>query len=101
MRKQILRSDHCPNCGVALARVRQGIAGTACGLFHVHPGIAKLVIDVVNNERDDIVSTLKSNVEGKGDVVTATVGEETYSNVAEAVTAVLADMHEVIFPPDA
>ena len=96
---KILKDNHCPNCGVALARVRQGIAGTACGLFHVYPGIAKLVISVVNNERDDIMSLWRVNT---GDVVTTPVGEgETYSDVVEAVSAVLDDMNEVIFPSDA
>ena len=64
-------------------------------MFLIYPGIAKLVISVVNNERDDI----KTTVTGKK-VVTETEGEDSFANVKEAVTAHLDSMHEVIFPPD-
>ena len=93
---KILKDDHCPNCGVSLSRVRNGIAGTPCGIFHQHPGVAKLVVDVVNNERDDISATLSEH----GDVVTAPLGMETYENVQEAVEALLEGMNEIIFPDD-
>ena len=91
----LLKNNYCPNCGVELSRVRQGILGTPCGLFHIYPGIAQLVIDVVNGVRPDI----QANVEG-GSVSTQTFGDDVHEDVEAAVIAVLDDMHEVIFPPD-
>ena len=91
---KILKDNHSPNCGVALERVRLGVKGTPCGLFHAHPGVALLVIDVVNNERDDIKSTFYDN----GDILTTTVGIDTYPDVVAAVTAVLDDLNEIVFP---
>ena len=91
---KILKDNHCPNCGLALERVRLGVKGTPCGLFHAHPGVARLVIDVVNNERDDIKSTFYDN----GDILTTTVGIDTYPDVVAAVTAVLDDLNEIVFP---
>ena len=69
--------------------------GTPCGLFHIYPGIAQLVIDVVNGVRPDI----KAKVDGSS-VRTETFGDDMHEDVEAAVIAVLDDMHEVIFPPD-
>jgi hypothetical protein len=90
---KILSENRCPNCGVELERVRAGITGTPCGMFHSSPGIAKLVIDVVNGERNDISATL---FEGK--VITKTIGEDVYPCVEDAVIAVLNGMNEIVFP---
>jgi len=90
---KILHEDKCPNCGVELERVRAGILGTPCGMFHSSPGIARLVIDVVNGERDDILATV---TEGK--VITETVGDDKYLSVENAVIAVLNGIDEIVFP---
>ena len=91
----LLKPNHCPNCGVFLSRVSMGIPGSACAMFHVHPGIANLVVRVVNGEHPD----LKTRVTEES-VVTETEGDETYASVDDAVTAVLDSMHVVIFPDD-
>ena len=96
---KILKDDHCPNCGVPLERVRQGISGTPCGLFHVHPGLARMVIEVVNDKRDDIRTVLFNDGEYRTRHVVP-AGEVMFSSVEEAVTEVLDNMHEVIFPDD-
>ena len=64
-------------------------------MFHIYPGIAQLVIDVVNGVRSDI----QASVDG-GSVSTQTFGDDVHEDVEAAVIAVLDDMHEVIFPPD-
>ena len=96
---KILKDDHCPNCGVLLERVRQGIAGTPCGLFHMHPGLAQLVIEVVNDKRDDIRTVLFNDGEYRTRHVVP-AGEPLFTSVEEAVTDVLNNMHEIVFPDD-
>ena len=73
---KILEDDHCPDCGVELTKVRQGRFGTPCGMFHIYPGIAKLVISVVNNERDDI----KSIITGKKPLITRETANSAMTN---------------------
>ena len=90
---KFLKNNHCPNCGIELAKVRAGLRNTACGMFHAYPGIANLVVGVVNNERNDISSTLTD-----GQVVTKTIGEDVHPCVEDAVIAVLDDMNEIVFP---
>ena len=90
---KILKDNHCPNCGVYLAKVRGGIAGTPCGMFHQHPGVAQLVISVVNGENDNFRTTLN-----EGQVITETTGDETYESVSDAVIAILDTMHDIQFP---
>ena len=92
---KILKDNHCPNCGVYLAKVRGGIAGTPCGMFHQHPGVAQLVISVVNGENDNFRTTLN-----EGQVITETIGDETYESVSDAVIAILDTMHDVQFPSE-
>ena len=92
---KILKDNHCPNCGVYLAKVRGGIAGTPCGMFHQHPGVAQLVISVVNGENDNFRTTLN-----EGQVITETTGDETYESVSDAVIAILDTMHDVQFPSE-
>ena len=92
---KILKDNHCPNCGVYLAKVRGGIAGTPCGMFHQHPGVARLVISVVNGENDNFRTTLN-----EGQVITETTGDETYESVSDAVIAILDTMHDVQFPSE-
>ena len=92
---KILKDNHCPNCGVYLGKVRGGIAGTPCGMFHQHPGVAQLVISVVNGENDNFKTTL-----AEGQVITETEGDETYEDVADAVVALLDTMHDVQFPSE-
>ena len=91
----LLKPNHCPNCGVFLSRVSIGIPGSACAMFHVHPGVANLVVRVVNGEHPD----LKTKIVDKA-VVTETEGDEVYTSVDDAVIAVLDNMHDVIFPDD-
>ena len=62
-------------------------------MFHAYPGIANLVVGVVNNERNDISATLADGI-----VITKTVGEDVHPCVEDAVIAVLDDMNELIFP---
>ena len=90
---KILKDNHCPNCGIYLGKVRGGIAGTPCGMFHTHPGVAQLVISVVNGENDNFKTTLN-----EGQIITETEGDETYEDVSEAVIAILDTMHDVQFP---
>ena len=92
---KILKDNHCPNCGVYLGQVRGGIAGTPCGMFHQHPGVAQLVISVVNGENDNFKTTL-----AEGQVITETEGDEMYEDVADAVVALLDTMHDVQFPSE-
>ena len=92
---KILKDNHCPNCGIYLAKVRGGIAGTPCGMFHQHPGVAQLVISVVNGENDNFKTTL-----AEGQVITETEGDEMYEDVADAVVALLDTMHDVQFPSE-
>ena len=92
---KILKDNHCPNCGVYLGKVRGGIAGTPCGMFHQHPGVAQRVISVVNGENDNFKTTL-----AEGQVITETEGDETYENVDDAVIALLDTMHDVQFPSE-
>ena len=92
---KILKDNHCPNCGVYLGKARGGIAGTPCGMFHQHPGVAQLVISVVNGENDNFKTTL-----AEGQVITETEGDEMYEDVADAVVALLDTMHDVQFPSE-
>lgn len=92
---KILKDNHCPNCGVELDRVRQGIPNTPCGMFHVYPGIARLVIKVVNGEQHDINTVINGS-----DIVTQPEGDRLYDSVDDAVIAVLENMHEVQFPSE-
>ena len=62
-------------------------------MFHQHPGVAQLVISVVNGENDNFKTTL-----AEGQVITETEGDEMYGDVADAVVALLDTMHDVQFP---
>ena len=62
-------------------------------MFHQHPGVAQLVISVVNGENDNFKTTL-----AEGQVITETEGDEMYEDVADAVVALLDTMHDVQFP---
>ena len=93
---KILKDNHCPNCGVELDRVRQGIPNTPCGMFHVYPGIARLVIKVVNGQQQDINTIVRG-----GDIITETAGDTLYESVDDAVIAVLDTMHDIQFPKEA
>ena len=64
-------------------------------MFHQHPGVAQLVISVVNGENDNFKTTL-----AEGQVITETEGDETYGDVADAVVALLDTMHDVQFPSE-
>tara|TARA_R100000808_G_scaffold4136_3_gene13776 strand:- start:3692 stop:3976 length:285 start_codon:yes stop_codon:yes gene_type:complete len=90
-----LKYNRCPNCGVALDKVRSGQPKTPCGMFHQHPGIAQLVISVVNGENDNLKSTVF-----EGRVITETEGDDSYGSAEEAVIAFLDSMHEVQFPSE-
>ena len=90
---KFLKKNHCPNCGIELVKVRAALRNTACGMFHAYPGIANLVVGVVNNERSDIRATLS-----EGQVITKTIGEDVHPCVEDAVIAVLDDMNEIVFP---
>ena len=92
---EILKYNHCPECGVALDKVRGGQAGTPCGMFHQHPGIAQLVVSVVNGHNDNLKSTPFENR-----IITETEGDDSYGSAEEAVIAFLNTMHEVQFPSE-
>ena len=62
-------------------------------MFHQHPGVAQLVISVVNGENDNFKTPL-----AEGQVITETEGDEMYEDVADAVVALLDTMHDVQFP---
>ena len=62
-------------------------------MFHQHPGVAQLVISVVNGENDNFKTTL-----AEGQVITETEGDEMYEDVSDAVVALLSTMHDVQFP---
>ena len=64
-------------------------------MFHQHPGVAQLVISVVNGENDNFKTTL-----AEGQVITETEGDEMYGDVADAVVALLDTMHDVQFPSE-
>ena len=62
-------------------------------MFHQQPGVAHLVISVVNGENDNFKTTL-----AEGQVITETEGDEMYEDVSDAVVALLSTMHDVQFP---
>ena len=64
-------------------------------MFHQHPGVAQLVISVVNGENDNFKTTLT-----EGQIITETEGDEMYGDVADAVVALLDTMHDVQFPSE-
>ena len=92
---EILKYNHCPNCDVPLDKVRNGQPRTPCWMFNQHPGIARLVISVVNGDNDNLKSTVF-----EGRVITETEGDDSYGSAEEAVIAFLNTMHEVQFPSE-
>ena len=97
-----LQPGHCPKCRRPWDETLPAMPGSTCALFHQHPGIGELVVQVTSGRHPDWTITktekgLEANPSGAEDWLSRGIAEPLYATVEAMMAAALAEINDVVW----